>query len=163
MACGSISVRIEKSADLGVIVAGLEVIEAGFGVVDVATVAQGVILVQGIGVGVGTGADAAGGVTPSVIFIGYDSIASCVQDGNDISLEVYGVEVCSAIEVYSQGRTQCVITDSQGVVYQLVPCVGYLRKLRTTAQRTSREEQSLDIGDRLRSPMRLWAKTVLCL
>lgn len=129
MACGSISVRIEKSADLGVIVSGLEVIEASFGVVDVAPVAEGVVTAQGRP----TRAGAAGGVAPSVVGIRYYRITICVQDGDNITLEVYGVEVCCAIKVHSQGRAQSIITDSQGVVYRFIPCVGdgYLRDLRT--------------------------------
>ena len=63
---------------MGVIVAGLEVIEAGFEVVDVAPVAEGVILVQSIGVGVGTGTGTAGGVAPSVVGIRYYRITISV-------------------------------------------------------------------------------------
>ena len=117
---------------MGVIVAGLEVIEVGFEVVDIATITEGVILVQSDGVGVGTGTGAAGGVAPSVVGISYYRITICVQDGNDISLEVYRIEVCRAIEVHSQGCNQCVITNS-------------LRSIRITL--------SGDIGDRYRSPV----------
>ena len=118
---------------MGVIVTGLEVIEAGFEVVDVATVAEGVILVQSVGVGVSAGTGTAGGVAPSVVGIRYDCITLRIQNSDNVTLEVYRIEVCSAIKVHSQGRAQCVITDSQSVVYRFIPCVGdgYLRDLRT--------------------------------
>ena len=38
--CAGIAIRVDESANFGVIVAGLEVIEAGFGIVIVATIAQ---------------------------------------------------------------------------------------------------------------------------
>ena len=52
MACCCISIRIDESAQFGVIVTGLEVVQAGAGVHDIATVAQGVD-VQQLGAGGG--------------------------------------------------------------------------------------------------------------
>ena len=62
MSCGDESIRIEESADLGIIVSALEIVEAGFGVVDVAPVAQGVVGTQGAGHGTGGAEDVAPGI-----------------------------------------------------------------------------------------------------
>ena len=53
LAGGDEGVCADEAAHLGVVVAGLEVIEAGFGVVDIATVAEGVQLAEGGGQGAG--------------------------------------------------------------------------------------------------------------
>ena len=67
MSCGDESIRIEKSADLGVVVAALEVVESCLGVVDIAPVAEGVVGSQGAGHGTG-GAEA---VAPGILGILY--------------------------------------------------------------------------------------------
>ena len=51
LACGGVAVRIHKPSCSGVIIAGLEVIEAAFGIVVIATVAEGVLLGQFAGCG----------------------------------------------------------------------------------------------------------------
>lgn len=103
---------------MGVIIAGLEVIEAGFEVVDVATVAKGVILVQSISVGVGTGTGTAGGVTPSIVGIRYYRITLCVQNGDNVTLKIDGIEIRGTIEVHRQRRTQR-ITSEAALAYRL--------------------------------------------
>ena len=62
MAGGGDSIGVDKSAEGGIIVAGLEVVELSFGVVDIATVAQGVILANGIGVCAGDRQDIVPGI-----------------------------------------------------------------------------------------------------
>ena len=52
LTCGNIAIRIDESSRFGIIVAAVEVVQARFGVVDIATVAEGVILAQRAG-GVG--------------------------------------------------------------------------------------------------------------
>ena len=47
MTCGGESVGVEEAADFGIVVSALQVIEAGFGVVDIAAVAQGVMGTEG--------------------------------------------------------------------------------------------------------------------
>ena len=55
MAGGGEGVSTDKSADFGVIVAGLEVVELRLFVIDIATVAQGVEGAYGRGQGAGDG------------------------------------------------------------------------------------------------------------
>ena len=51
LSCGGIAVRIHKPSCGRVVIAGLEVIEAAFGIIVVATVAERVFLGQGAGGG----------------------------------------------------------------------------------------------------------------
>ena len=69
MSCRGVAIRIDESTDCRVIIAGLEVIEAAFGIVIVASVAEGVLVGQFTGgcqdlavgvVGVGSNRVAAG-------------------------------------------------------------------------------------------------------
>ena len=80
MSCGDEGIGVNKSAEGGVIIAGLEVIELRFGVVDIAAVAQGVMGAEGCGQG-------AGGITqiaPGIVVISYHGCAAAVQNGNHI-------------------------------------------------------------------------------
>ena len=89
MAGGSECVCVEESAGFGVIVAGLEVIQFGLGVVDVATVAQGVIPAHG-------GSLAAGGgqhITPGIVGVGDDPVAVRIHDGHHVTLQIGDVVV----------------------------------------------------------------------
>ena len=51
MSCRGVAIRINESPDCGVIIAGLEVIEAAFGIVVVATVTKRILLGQFTGGG----------------------------------------------------------------------------------------------------------------
>ena len=51
LSCGSIPIRIEEAASGGVVISALQVIEAGFGVVVVAAVAEGINRCEGAGGG----------------------------------------------------------------------------------------------------------------
>ena len=67
----------------------MEVIQFGLGVVDVATVAQGVIPAHG-------GSLAAGGgqyVAPSIVGVGNDLVAVLVHDGDYVALQIGDVVV----------------------------------------------------------------------
>ena len=55
LAGGGEGIGIEEAGEGGVIVARLEVIEAGFGVVDIASIAEGVVGAEGGGQGAGGG------------------------------------------------------------------------------------------------------------
>ncbi len=70
-----VSVRIDKPADSGVIIAALEVVQAGFGVVDIAPVAQGIVHTEG-------GGHTAGGAqepAPGVVGIAHNFVAVTVR------------------------------------------------------------------------------------
>ena len=111
MTSGDESIRIEESADLGVIVAALEIVEAGFGIVDIAPVAQGVVGSQGAGHGTGGAED----VAPGIISVGYDSCSGDVQDRRYITLEVGGVVVSGAVVDHGQRCAAGIVGKGQGV------------------------------------------------
>ena len=52
LSCGCVFVRIDEAADQGIVIAALEVIEAGFGIVIVAAIAEGVDCGHGAGGGI---------------------------------------------------------------------------------------------------------------
>ena len=51
MSCRGVAIRIDESTDCGVVITGLKVIEAAFGIVVVTTVTERVLLSQGAGGG----------------------------------------------------------------------------------------------------------------
>ena len=67
MPSGSIDIRIDEPAEFGVIIAALEVVIAGLGVVYIATVAEGIGFAKGGGSGAGNGER----VAPSIVGVGY--------------------------------------------------------------------------------------------
>ena len=89
-----------------VVVAGLEIIEAGFGVVDIATVADGVAVDEGGGAGAVSCSGIGGDVAPGVVGIAavplllIQSRCPVFQDAEDalhVALQIRRVEVCSEI------------------------------------------------------------------
>ena len=56
---GGKGIGIDESAEAGIVIAGLEVVQAGFGVPDIATVAQGIIEADGVLLAAGDGEDTA--------------------------------------------------------------------------------------------------------
>ena len=83
MAGGDEDIGVDESTCAGVIVAGLEVIEGGFGVVDIAAVAQGVGFAEGCRHGARGCADEA----PGIVGVLHDNGAAAVHDGYDIALD----------------------------------------------------------------------------
>ena len=111
MASSRKSIRVEETAEVGVVVAGLEVIELGFGVVDVAAVAQGVMGTQG-------GVHRAGGgqnVAPCIVAVGYHLLACAVQDPNHIALQVGGVVVICAVIAKAHGGACGIVGKGQNI------------------------------------------------
>jgi len=89
----------------------LQVVKARLGIVDIATVAEGVILTQG-------GSKAAGSadrITPGVVGVADDGRAGAVQNSYYITLQVRCVVVGGAIVGDGQGRTGGVVVKVQGV------------------------------------------------
>ena len=105
---------------MGVVVAALEVVEAGFGIVDIASVAQGVVGAQGAGHGTADGKELA----PGVISIGDHSRSGGVQDGRDIALEVGGIIVGGAVVGDGHGCTAGIVGK-----IQRIPIHGHLAQL----------------------------------
>ena len=66
MASNSIGIGVDEAADSGIIISALEVVESCLGVVDIATVAEGVQGAEGCGQSAGCGDR----ITPGVVGIG---------------------------------------------------------------------------------------------
>jgi hypothetical protein len=71
-----------ETAQAGVVIPGLEVVELKFRVIDIATVAQGGILANGIGVCAGDRQD----IAPGIVSVGNNSIPTTVKDSKNIPL-----------------------------------------------------------------------------
>ena len=87
------SVGVEEAADFGIVVSALQVIEAGFGVVDIAAVAQGVMGTEG-------GSKVTGGgkrPAPGIVGVADHCRAAAVEDGGYIALQVNGIVVGCAV------------------------------------------------------------------
>ena len=79
-----IIIRINPPPNLRIVISALEVIESGFAVVDVAAVAEGVILAEGRFHGAGDGK----GLAPGVIGIADHLIAGAVHKSDHVTLKV---------------------------------------------------------------------------
>ena len=104
---GGIGVSIEESANHRVIVSALEVVESGFLIVDVPTVAQGVDACQSAS----SGDDLAIGV---VVVAGHHRAAG-VYDAHDIALEIGDIVVHCAVVLHGVGCTIGIIEEVNGI------------------------------------------------
>ena len=102
---GDKGVGVEEAAPGGVVITALEIIEPGFLVINITAVAQGVVLAKGVCHASGDGQD----IAPGVIGVFHDLIATGVQDGNHIALNVGSIDVASAIVSQGHGFSSSVI------------------------------------------------------
>ena len=105
------TICIDEAAGFGVVVAGLEVVEAGFLIVDVAAVAEGVVLTQGGGEGAGGTEN----IAPGVVGIPDYHCAGGVHDGNHVALQIGDVVVQSAVQADGNGSTGGIVGEVHGV------------------------------------------------
>lgn len=108
----NISIRVDESAPIGVVIAALEIVEVRFIIVVVTTITEGVEDADGI-----CGCAFNGEVTPSIVFILYDFVGVQIIDGYDIALEIlfkdiavkYTVRIGGLTELHAEGRTGLVV------------------------------------------------------
>ena len=100
---GSIRISVDKPSCSRVIVAGLEVIEAAFGIVVVTTVTERVLFGQRTG----GGQDLAVGV----VGIGCDGVTVCVHQAHDVALQVGHIIVGGPIDLHGIGLAGVVIEE----------------------------------------------------
>ena len=103
LSCGGVTVRIHEPSCGGVIIAGLEVIEAAFGIVIVASVAEGVLFGQRT---CGSQNFAVG-----VVGITRHGIAAGVHQAHNIALQVGHIIIGGAIDLHSVGLAGVVIEE----------------------------------------------------
>ena len=89
----------------------MEVVQPGFGIVDVTTVAEGVEGAEGGGEVTGGGE----GVAPGVIGVGDDGCAGGAQDGSYITLQVRHIVVGCAVQGNGERPPGSVVGKGQGV------------------------------------------------
>ena len=107
---GSEGVGVNEPADGRVIIAALEVVEAGLGVVVIATVAQGIDVPDEGGRSVlHTFVIVHGVVAPRAVVVGGNERTGGIQKGNDIALRVEDVVV--------EGRGHSVLRDTANIGY----------------------------------------------
>ena len=111
MACGRIAIGTNKPAHPGIIVPGLEVIEAGFLVIDIAPIAEGVLPAEGVGQGAGAGE----GIAPGVIGVFDHDLAGIVGDGDNVALGVVKIEVLGAVEANGHGLAVGIAADAHDI------------------------------------------------
>lgn len=111
LAGGGESIRVDEAADGGVVVAGLEVIETCFGVVDISTVTQRVMGTEGGSHGAGRAKELA----PCVIGVLDNRCAAGIQNGGNITLNIGGIVVVGTVVGDGQGSAGRVIGKVQGI------------------------------------------------
>ena len=107
LSCGCVFVRIDEAADQGIVIAALEVIEAGFGIVVIAAIAQGVDCGHGAG----------GGIYLAVGVVGIGSYPGSgrIDKVHDITLEVGDVVVGRAVIGQGEGAAAGVVGKIPGI------------------------------------------------
>ena len=106
-----LSVGTNKPAHPGIIVPGLEVIEAGFLVIDIAPIAEGVLPAEGSGQGAGAGE----GIAPGVVGVFDHDLAGIVGDGDNVALGIVKIEVLGAVEANGHGLAVGIAADGHAV------------------------------------------------
>ena len=106
--CRGVAICIYKSANGGVVISALQVVEAGLGVVVVAAVAEGVGVCQGAG----GGEDFAVGV----VGVGGCGAAFFVYEAQHIALEVGDVVVHRVVNLQRKGIATLVVEEVEGGV-----------------------------------------------
>ena len=89
-------IGIDKSIPMGCIIPASEVVQAGFLIIDIPTIAERIAHTQRIRERAGHGER----LTPCIVLVFYNKIAIVVKDANDISLKIMEIGVGRAIEVY---------------------------------------------------------------
>ena len=117
MAGGGVGIGVDEAAELGVVVAGLEVIEPGIDVIIIRSVAQGVIRAQGACQGAGGAEHLAVG---TVGIANYRS-AGGIYNVQNIALEVRNVIVQGAVILNRIGRTHGIVEEIQSVAAPGLP------------------------------------------
>ena len=107
LASSCIAIRIEEPTNGGIIVSALEVVEPGFLVVDVSTVAQGVDVCQGAR----SGNDLAIGV----VVVACDNVLAGVHNPHHVTLEVGDVVVHRAVVLHGIGKTAGIVEEVNGI------------------------------------------------
>ena len=118
---GGEGVRVDEPADGRVIIAALEIVEAGLGVIVIAAVAQGVEVGDAGGIGEDfRTAVIHRAVAPGVIVVGRSEFAARIEDGGHIALRVEDVVIelrCLAVLVDHGERLVAVVIDElEGVI-----------------------------------------------
>ena len=108
-----IGISIYESANLGVIIAGLQVIEASFAIVIVATIAQGVDTCQGAG----CGEDFAVGI----VGVGCNRVSSGVNQVEHIALGVGDVVILGAVVGQAERVAGCIVGKIKDIVSISLP------------------------------------------
>ena len=120
MPCGRIPIRIDKPTPRRVIIPALQIVQPRLRVVDVPTVAQGILCAEG-------GGQRAGGaqlIAPCVVGIGHDARAAGADKAGHVALRVLDVEILCAVVVHGQragrvvGEVQLIAAPRQ--LHQLV-------------------------------------------
>ena len=87
LSCGNKSVCTDKSPELRVIIPAVEIIKAGFGIVIIPPVAEGILVAHGVAGSVGDSAFAPG----VVVVLGHNLSGSSPDNGNNIPLDIVEV------------------------------------------------------------------------
>ena len=115
LASGSVGVGINESADCGIVITGLEVVEAGISIVVVAAVAQGIDFsdVRIIAVAM---VRSCNNLAVGVILVAGDNIPVGVDDLHHIALQVSDVVIGSAVVLQRIGNTAGIVEEIEGIV-----------------------------------------------
>ena len=108
-------VNRDESSDFGVVVTALQVVQLGFGIVVIATVAEGIQVADVVGVGnLGSAGIENFTIAPCVITIFYHNRAAAVKQESHVILRVLSTIICRAAMLYRE-YTRVVVEKLQAV------------------------------------------------
>ena len=105
---GDVDICVDKASGLGVIVAGLEVVQPGLRVVHIAPVAERVLCSQGACKRAGAGKLLA----PAIVSIFYYGVVAAVNQADDVALPIADIVVIGAV-VVDRNHIACRIVTEQ--------------------------------------------------
>ena len=107
MPCACKLIRIDETADAGIVVTALQVVEPGFSVVVLATVANGIDSSHGA-VGINH-------IAPGIVAILCDGCTGAVDDPDNITLLVQNIDVVCTVVLEGIGQTAVIVDDIQDI------------------------------------------------
>ena len=151
--CGRIPIRIDKPAPRRAIVPALQIVQPRLCVVDVSSVAQGVLCAEGCCQRAGC----AQWIAPCVVGVSYDARAAGADKAGHVALRVLDVEILRAVVVHGQragrvvGEVQLIAAPRQ--LHQLVAQIMVIVRRAVNGFRDALAAVIVDIRPRL--PRRL--------
>ena len=108
---GYVGIRVNEATSNGIIIAGLEVVQPGLGVIDIAAVTERILCSQGACERAGAGKQSA----PTVVRVFYYRVVVAVNEADDVVLPVADIVVIRTVVVHGDHIAVCIVAEQQRI------------------------------------------------